>query len=73
MMADWKSDIKKTAGTLNEILGKIDKQYSNEKEVTESRELIKKINTYPSLYVHNYDLLSTLLSEKKKVLETYLK
>lgn len=72
-MTDWQNDIKKTAGTLSELLGKIDKQYSSDNDVIEAKNLLKKINSHPSLYVHNYDLLSTLLTERKKTIEKYAK
>jgi hypothetical protein len=70
---DWKSDIKKASGTLNDMLSKINKQSENESEVIEARNLLKRINMYPSLYAHNYELISTLISEKKKALEKYAK
>ncbi len=71
MMADWKSDINKSIGTLKDIISKINRD--NDNEVIEAKNLIKKVTAFQSLYVHNYDLISTLLSEKKKALEKYAK
>ncbi|MCE1165200.1 MAG: cytochrome c3 family protein [Bacteroidetes bacterium] len=69
MMLDWKSDIKKLSGTLNEILSKNSAELNGDANaVNDAKTLIKKINANPSLFAHNYDLLSTLLSEKKKKL-----
>lgn len=71
MASDWKNDIKNLSGTLNDLLSKISKQSEGQNDVMEARNLLKKINIYRSLYVHNYDLISTLLNEKKKALEKY--
>lgn len=69
MMIDWKEDIRKLSGTLNEILSKNSTELNGDgNAVNDAKSLIKRLNSYPSLYVHNYDLLSTLLSEKKKKL-----
>lgn len=70
---EWKNDIKKSAGTLSEMLSKISKQSENESEVVEARNLLKKLNMYPSLYAHNYELIITLITEKKKAVEKYAK
>ncbi|MCU0372408.1 MAG: hypothetical protein MUE56_04110, partial [Ignavibacteria bacterium] len=70
---EWKNDIKKQSGTLNDILSKISKQYDNENDVVAARTLMKKLNAYQSIYVHNYNLISELLSEKKKAVEKYVK
>ncbi len=69
MMLDWKSDIKKLSGTLNEMLSKNSAELNGDANViNDAKSLVKRINSNPSLYAHNYDLLSTLLSEKKKKL-----
>jgi predicted CXXCH cytochrome family protein len=70
---EWKNDIKNLSGTLNDILSKISKQYDNESDVVAARTLLKKINAYQSIYAHNYNLISELLSEKKKAVEKYVK
>ena len=71
MMAEWKTDVNKSVGTLREIISKIN--MDNDAEVIEAKNLINKISAYRSLYVHNYGLISDLLSQKKKALEKYAK
>ena len=71
MMADWKNDVDKQIGTLKEMISKIDK--TNDNEVLEAKKFISKIAAYRMLYVHNYGLISDLLSQKKKILEKYAK
>lgn len=69
MMLDWKSDIKKLSGTLNDMLSKNSAELNGDANaVNDAKSLVKRINSNPSLFAHNYDLLSTLLSEKKKKL-----
>lgn len=71
MMKEWKTDVDKQIGTLKEMLSKINKD--NENEVLEVKKFINKVAAYRSLYVHNYGLISDLLSQKKKTLEKYAK
>ncbi|MDD5362191.1 MAG: cytochrome c3 family protein [Ignavibacteria bacterium] len=69
MMLDWKSDIKALSGTLNDMLSKNSMEITGDQSaINDAKALVKSINGNPSLYVHNYDLLSTLLAEKKKKL-----
>ena len=49
------------------------KNKDNENEVLEIKKFINRIAAYRSLYVHNYGLISDLLSQKKKALEKYAK
>lgn len=71
MMDEWKTDVNKSAGTIREIISKIN--MDNDAEVIAAKNLINKISAYRSLYVHNYGLISDLLSQKKKALEKYAK
>jgi len=71
MMGEWKADVNKSAGTIREIISKIN--MDNDSEVMEAKNLVNKISAYKSLYVHNYGLISDLLSQKKKALEKYAK
>lgn len=71
MMAEWKTDVSKSSGTLREIISKIN--MDNDAEVIEAKNLLNKISAFRSLYVHNYGLISDLLSQRKKALEKYAK
>ena len=71
MMDEWKTDVNKSAGTIREIISNIN--MDNDAEVIAAKNLINKISAYRSLYVHNYGLISDLLSQKKKALEKYTK
>lgn len=75
-MGEWKTDIKKLSGELSELIQKAKGQsLSNEEqaEVDDARKVMNQINSYPSIYVHNYDLVSTVLSEKKKKIKNIVK
>jgi len=68
---EWKKDINKLlkeAG--DEVAGTKGMSLDNEQQalVSDTKKLIGQISAYPSIYVHNYDLLSTLLSEKIKLI-----
>lgn len=72
MMSEWREDIKKLSGTLQETLSKINNESldaENVEKVNRTKLFLKKINSYPSIYIHNYDLISTLLSDYKKGLK----
>jgi hypothetical protein len=69
MMLDWKTDIKALSGALNDMLSKNSTELNGDQStLNDAKALVKSISGNPSLYVHNYDLLSTLLAEKKKKL-----
>lgn len=73
-MIDWKKDISKLIIEANSLLDKTkNKDLSDEDkvQVNEIRKLVNQISSYPSIYVHNYDLLSSVLSDKMKILKTY--
>lgn len=71
MMIEWKEDVNKSAGTIREMISKIN--MDNDEDVIKAKNLINKISAYKSLYVHNYGLISDLLSKKKKAIEKYAK
>lgn len=76
MMVEWKNDVKKISAELNDlIISAKNLQLSNEdrKEVDDASKILTHISGYPSIYVHNYDLISTVLSEKKKKLKNIIK
>ncbi len=75
-MGEWKVDVKKLSSELSELLRQIKgKDMSNEEqdEIDESKKILSQINSNPSIYVHNYDLISSVLSEKIKKLRNYNK
>ena len=75
-MIEWKNDVKKVSGELNELIQKSkDMQLSNEDkaEVEDAKKLLNTLNSYQSLYIHNYDLITTVLGEKKKKLKNIVK
>lgn len=75
-MTDWKKDVNNLIIDANSLLEKIkNKDLSNDEreEVNQIRKLVNQINSYPSIYVHNYGLISSVLSEKIKILKNYSK
>lgn len=74
LMIDWKKDVNNLINDANAQLDKVkNKPLSNEdrEEVTEIRRLVNQISSYPSIYVHNYDVISSVLSEKIKKLKSF--
>ena len=72
MAKEWKSDIRKQIDELYARMKDIDvSKLNNEQKaiIDETRKIVNTINSYPSIYSHNYDLLSSLLSERKKLLK----
>jgi hypothetical protein len=73
---DWKKDVKglsaEVSGLLNNIKG-ADLNSEQQNEVNEIRKMLNQLNSYPSIYVHNYDLISSALAEKKKYLKDLAK
>jgi hypothetical protein len=72
MMVDWKKDInsllKEAEGLVSDVKNN-DLNEENKVVINETRKLLALINSYPSLYVHNNELISLLLSEKIKLLK----
>ncbi|HAY35155.1 MAG TPA: cytochrome c3 family protein [Ignavibacteria bacterium] len=64
---EWKTDVK---NLLDKAKSEIDRvsslQISDENinQLNEARKLVNDISTRPSIYVHNYDLISSMLNEK---------
>jgi hypothetical protein len=71
-MSDWKKEISALsleAYSLNNAAKNKDLSDADKNEINEIRKLLIQINSYPSIYVHNSDLISTILSEKIKYLK----
>lgn len=71
MATEWKAEIKKLISDAdNEVRRVKTLSLDNEqKELAENTaKIIKDLSSYPSIYVHNYDLISSLLNEKIKKL-----
>ncbi len=73
-MDDWKKDVKtlisETNALLNELKGAgLNTEQQN--EVNEIKKIVNQISSYPSIYVHNYDMVSSILAEKKKKLKSF--
>ncbi len=75
-MGEWKADVKKLSGELSELIQKtkgLELSNENKAEVEDARKILNQINSHQSIYVHNYDLISTVLSEKKKKIKNMIK
>lgn len=75
-MDDWKKDVINLKAELNTLINKAQEMDLNEDqkhELAEAKKIYNQINPYPSIYVHNYDLISSMLSEKKKKLKDFVK
>jgi hypothetical protein len=75
-MIDWKKDVNKLIIEANSLIEKTaNKELDGDAkaEINEIRKLVEQINSYPSIYVHNYDLVSSVLSDKIKILKSYSK
>ena len=75
-IGEWKADVKKLSSELGELIQQTKgKDLSNEDkaEVDDARKILNQLNSYPSIYVHNYDLVSTVLNEKKKKIKNMIK
>jgi vacuolar-type H+-ATPase subunit H len=71
---DWKNDVKKLIKEAEtELSGAKNLQLDDDQNeiVNETRKIINDINSHPSIYVHNYDLISSLLSEKIKQIKKF--
>ena len=75
-MTDWKKEFNGTKSEISDLLNKVQgMELTNEQrsEANEIKKIVNQFNAYPSIYVHNYDLISTVLSEKKKKLKEMIK
>jgi nitrate/TMAO reductase-like tetraheme cytochrome c subunit len=69
----WKNDISKLTSEIITLINQLSQQQlsSEQKDVlNEVRKVVTQINAYPSIYVHNYDLISTVLNEQKKKIKS---
>lgn len=75
-MDDWKKDVSDQKAELSELLANAQNtELTNEQrdEVNEIRKIYNQINSYPSIYVHNYEMISTVLSDSRKKLKSFVK
>ncbi len=75
-MADWKKDINGSIAEVNGLVntaGKMELSNEDRNEVNETKKIINQLSSYPSIYVHNYDMLAGVLNEKKKKLKNIIK
>ncbi|RPI18482.1 MAG: hypothetical protein EHM58_05355 [Ignavibacteriae bacterium] len=73
MANDWKKEIKDAVKEAESEIAKVKGMPLDSEQqaiVTETRKIINDISSHQSIYVHNYDLLSSLLSEKIKQLKS---
>lgn len=72
MMVEWRQDIKDLLSQSNSLINELkgtDLSTEQQNEVAETKKLTNQLSSYSSIYVHNYDLISTLLTEKIKALK----
>jgi hypothetical protein len=72
MMADWKKDVRNLISENEQLLKTLKENNLSEEQkniINETKKFISQLNTYSSLYVHNYDLISTVLTDFKKKLK----
>ena len=72
MMDDWKKDVKKLTGEVEGLISESKSKDLNDEQkilLNETKKVISQLNSYPSIYIHNYDLISTILSDFKKKLK----
>lgn len=72
MMTEWKGDVKKLVAEVNELINGIDRNAIDEQQKADLDRIkkeVSKISSYPSIYVHNNELISTVLSDGKKKLK----
>jgi hypothetical protein len=71
-MTEWKNDIKKLSSEVLTLISQLSQQQLNSEQISvlnDVKKIVNQINLYPSIYVHNYDLISTILGEQKKKLK----
>jgi hypothetical protein len=74
LMTDWRNDIKSLIVAANSLINELKGTGLNtdqQNEVNDIKKLVNQISSYPSIYVHNYDLVSSLLSAKIKKLKSF--
>ncbi|MFZ4589815.1 MAG: NapC/NirT family cytochrome c [Ignavibacteria bacterium] len=71
-MADWKKDVNSLVREAESLINDVKNKELNDVDKTainDTKKLITMVNSFPSLYVHNNELISSLLSEKIKLLK----
>ncbi len=71
MVSDWRSDITGLTKDVQGLLSSAKSKNLNSAQkslVDETKRLISQLNSNPGIFIHNYDLLSTVLSDFKKKL-----
>jgi hypothetical protein len=74
MMTDWDKEVKDLIKEVNNVIRNLDDtQLSSEEkqEVRQIKNILYNLKKYPSLYVHNYELVSTIFSKKLKELKDF--
>jgi nitrate/TMAO reductase-like tetraheme cytochrome c subunit len=72
MATEWKNDVRKLLAEVNGLFDGItrnDLSDEQKAEYDEIRKNVSKISAYPSIFVHNNELITTVLSESKKKLK----
>ena len=72
LAGEWKDDINKSLNELKTEIRRvsgISLSYDQQTTLNDAKKIANDISSYSSIYIHNYDLLSTLLSDKIKQLK----
>jgi hypothetical protein len=72
MAAEWKNDVKSLISEVEGLIAASKSKELNDEQkslINETKKVISQLNSYPSIYIHNYDLISTVLSDYKKKLK----
>jgi len=75
-MHEWKADVKKISAELNELIQRangLELNNDDKAELEDAKKVLNQIKSHPGIYAHNYDLISTVLNEKKKKLKNFVK
>lgn len=74
MGSEWAAEVKKLTKDLQTLIAEVRKMnLTSEQQATvnEARKIANDISSHPSIYAHNYDLITTLLSEKIRQLKKF--
>lgn len=72
MMDEWKADVKKLTAEVNELISSIDRNTLDDQQkahLDEVKKNVSKISSFPSIYVHNNEMINTILSDGKEKLK----
>lgn len=73
MAVDWKNDVRKLIKDAETELRNVKDRSPDEEQqavISDTKKILGELSTRPSIYVHNYDLLSTLLTKQIKKLRS---